>query len=214
MAKFTSGINGPFTGKVGTVVGCTWKGIPYMRALPKKRTGKVSDAEMANRKRFAQAQAWLKPLTPFLRTGFKNYSPTSEGFVAAKSYLLKNAIEAIDSDFRIIPEKMKLSVGELPLPAETAAIFNIANGSIDFTWRAEKMVDTSMQDQAMLMAYCVELGRAIFITTGAFRKSGHDELMLPNSFAGKQVEVYIAFVAADRSRQSDSIYLGSILCEG
>ncbi len=38
MAKFNDGINGPFKGKVGTVVGATWKGIHYMRSLPSERT--------------------------------------------------------------------------------------------------------------------------------------------------------------------------------
>lgn len=55
MAKYNYGINGPFSGKLGSVVGCTWKGIPYMRSLPKKRTAKISEAEQANRKKFEVA---------------------------------------------------------------------------------------------------------------------------------------------------------------
>src|SRR5690606_22476388 len=98
------------------VVGCTWKGIPYMRALPKKRTSKLSEAEIANRKRFGDAQIWLKPLLSFVRIGFKGFSPTVEGYVAAKSYLLRNAMEGEYPDFTINPAKMKLSYGNLPLP--------------------------------------------------------------------------------------------------
>lgn len=212
MAKYKSGINGPFLGKVGTVIGCTWKGIPYMRALPAKRTSSPSDAELANRKRFADAQAWLKPLTPFVRVGFKGYSPTVEGFVAAKSYLLRNAIEGEYPNYRIKPEKMKVSHGDLPLPTNAEVVYE--TGTLVFSWDTtlDKATTASAHDQVMILAYCTELQQAIFLTTGTFRKNGTDTLALPENFKEKQVEVYIAFLAADRSEQSDSLYLGSILC--
>lgn len=90
MGRYKDGINGAFKGKVGSVVGCSWKGINYMRSLPKTRTSTVlSEAEQANRQKFTIAHAWLKPLKDVIRLGFKNYSPTIEGFLAAKSYLLK-----------------------------------------------------------------------------------------------------------------------------
>jgi hypothetical protein len=212
MAKITAGINGPFSGKVGPVVGCTWKGIPYMRSLPKKRTSKPSSAELANRKRFADAQAWLKPLTGFVRAGFKGFSPTVEGFVAAKSYLLKNAIEGEYPNYLINLEKMKLSYGNLPVAKNPSVSWEPQMGEMVFTWDTSTVKGTSPRDQVMMLAYCVELGRAVFITTGVFRKTGTDELSLPDNFRGKHVEVYIAFLAADRSRQSDSVYLGSVLC--
>jgi hypothetical protein len=42
MGRLVNGINGAIEGKVGTVVGATWKGIPYIRARPKRRRGRVS----------------------------------------------------------------------------------------------------------------------------------------------------------------------------
>ena len=84
MAKLNDGINGPFQGKVGRVVCCTWKGMPYMRAMPKKRTSKPSEMEMASRRKWALSQQWLQPVLGIVQIGFKGYSPKSEGFVAAK----------------------------------------------------------------------------------------------------------------------------------
>lgn len=49
------------------------------------------------------AQAWLRPVTQFVREGFKEYTPTVEGFLAAKSYLLKNAFEGTAPDLTINP---------------------------------------------------------------------------------------------------------------
>jgi hypothetical protein len=116
MAKFTQGINGPFRGKVGTVIGATWKGIPYMRSLPHARTSKPSAKELNNRRKWALSQHWLQPLTEFVRLGFKGFSPKAEGFVAAKSYLLKNAVEGEGESLAINPSLAKLSWGDLPLP--------------------------------------------------------------------------------------------------
>jgi hypothetical protein len=36
MGTIKQGILGGFSGKVGTVVGASWKGIAYMRSLPQK----------------------------------------------------------------------------------------------------------------------------------------------------------------------------------
>lgn len=38
MGKIKKGVFGEFTGKVGNLVGCTWKGIPYMRTRPANMT--------------------------------------------------------------------------------------------------------------------------------------------------------------------------------
>src|SRR4030081_1272894 len=106
MAKMNNGIMGAFNGKVGTVVGATWRGIPYMRAIPRSRTGPISKKEKANREKFAVAQFWLKPLLEFVRVGFKDYSSTVVGFSAAKSWMMKNAMEKTEDGFRIDPSHM------------------------------------------------------------------------------------------------------------
>ncbi len=86
-------------GRSGTVVGSSRNGIPYLKAKSKGRTPTVSDRELFNRKKFAAAQAWLKPLLNFVREGFRGYSQRSHGFIAAKSWLLKNAFVEEDRGF-------------------------------------------------------------------------------------------------------------------
>jgi Family of unknown function (DUF6266) len=50
---------------------------------------------LANRNKFAMAQAWLKPLLPFVREGFNGYGTTVEGYLTAKSWLLQNCFMGI-----------------------------------------------------------------------------------------------------------------------
>ena len=92
MAKLPSGILGPLVGQIGPIVGSSRNGVPYAKGAYKSRTKNVSNAELANRKKFKVAQEFLKPILYFVRTGWAGYSETSYGFIAAKSHLLKNAM--------------------------------------------------------------------------------------------------------------------------
>lgn len=38
MGTIRQGANGSFRGKAGSVIGSSWKGIDYIKGLPKKRT--------------------------------------------------------------------------------------------------------------------------------------------------------------------------------
>jgi hypothetical protein len=208
MGKLINGIYGSFKGKVGPVVGSSWKGIPYIKAAYKKRTKKVSAKELANRSKFAMAQAWLSPLLPFVREGYKGYSKTMEGYSAAKSYLLKNCFTGIAPNLTIDPSLMKVSYGELPLSANVKVKAG-KNGSLQFSWNKAAVKGTSGQDQAMLLAYDVDNKMAYYNLTGQFRNTGADVLLIDTT-PGRSYQVYLAFIAADRTGQSDSVYLGEL----
>lgn len=46
MGKINQGILGGFSGKVGTVVGGSWKGTAYMRGLPTHYTATQSESHL------------------------------------------------------------------------------------------------------------------------------------------------------------------------
>ena len=74
MARYSNGMNGPVSGKVGTVVGATWKGIPYQRSLPKvNRNRKRSEEEQANNNKFGFVSRWFSPLKDFLQISMALY---------------------------------------------------------------------------------------------------------------------------------------------
>jgi hypothetical protein len=209
MAKFINGINGPVQGTVGTVIGSSWKGIPYLKSKHKKRSTDISGKEEANRIKFADAHNWLKPLLSFVRTGFKGYSVNAEGFSGAKSYLLKNAMEESADGFTINPSLMKVSAGDLPMPA-TMSVTKTEGNKLEFTWDITTENGGHGRDQVMMLAYDIKKGKANYVTHGLFRSGGSDTLAVYGQ-TGDTYHLYAAFVADDRSRQSDSIYLGEIM---
>lgn len=211
MAKYEYGIQGSFSGKVGSVVGCYWKGIPYLRSLPKKRTGKISAAEAANRQRFALAQKWLKPLLPFVRQGFQQYSERVEGYVAAKSYLWHHAMIQENGLWKIEPENMLVSFGSLAPPEQGAVTYDLENQELLFSWDNQVGADKSLQlDQVMLLAYEPVSAQVFFQCTGTFRKMGEDRLAIHPQLCKQPVLLYMAFVSADRQSQSNSVFLGAL----
>jgi len=207
MAKFNAGIMGPFAGKVGTVVGANWKGMPYMRSRPKNRTGPISKKEAANRNKFTVAQSWLKPLLQFVRVGFKDYSPTIVGFSAAKSWLMKNVMEKTDDGFIIDPSRMLVSYGELPLPANLR-LGKMEEDKLPVYWDVVEKDFRHEYDQCMLLAYDIENEKALMKLTGQFKQVGSDTIILDEK--GKTYHIYVAFIAADRSAVSNSVYLGEV----
>jgi hypothetical protein len=205
MGRLLGGVNGQIQGKVGQISGSSRNGIPYIKGPYKSRTKTVSKKELFNRKKFAAAQAWLSPLLDFVREGFRGYSQRSQGFVAAKSWLLKNGFTGEKDDLRIDPALVKVSWGDLPNPQDIAVALT-ETGDLKFTWNPVND-GSGYSDQIMMLAYDVERGYAALNTTGQLRSTGVDILQLDRTI-GNHFHVYAAFNAADRSRQSDSVYLG------
>jgi len=208
MGRIPNGINGPIVGKVGTVIGSSRNGKAYVKGPYKKRTKKVTRVELGNRNKFGMSQRWLKPLLDFVREGFSKYKKTSGAFVTAKSHLLLHAFEGTAPDIRINPALVKLSTGELPLPADMAVALT-GPGQLQFTWDAANIDYSHQYDQVMMLAYDIEHVAAYYHTTGQFRSTGSDTLNIDPT-AGKTYHIYLAFTSADRSVQSESVYLGAI----
>jgi hypothetical protein len=181
-----------------------------MRAAPKPRTSPPGKMEMANRKKWALSQSWLQPITQFVQIGWKGYSLKSEGFIAAKSYLLKNAFEFVADDVVINPALAKLSSGILPIPATIKAVQK-ESGVVQFIWDKKFDYEKAHEgDQILMLAYNVEEKDAEYNLVGHTRKTGSDVLDLSSEKPGRY-HLYAAFISYDRTRQSDSVYLGSIV---
>ena len=208
MAKTKNGLNGQVSGKVGNVVYSSWRGIPYVRAAPSKRAA-PSEKEKANHWIFGElTQGWITPIAEFLKIGFKGYTQTNQGLTAAKSYLYRNALHQDGFNSTIDPALMLVSYGSLANPEEASVGLNDQKELV-FTWNPTTGRNQSQRDQALLLAYNVEKEKAKMSLAGEFRSTGTDLLDLSTAEPGVY-HVYMAFLAQDRSRQSNSMYLGTV----
>src|SRR5690242_17863304 len=208
MAKLTTGINGPIEGKVGTVIGSSFRGVPYIKAAHRKKPVTRTQEEAHNQSSFSKLHFWLQPLIPFLREGFRDYSETVFGFNAAKAINLKHAFKGDKTNKELDPSLIQVSDGDLPLPSY-AYVEKSGNFTLQFTWDPSTESFDAKRDQVMLLAYDDVSKKYRWVLMGQFRSAGADTLEL-EATPGCNYHVYMAFVAHDRSRRSKSVYLGRV----
>ena len=203
MARY---INGKIKGKLGNMVGFELKGKNYMRTKP-VRKAPPTEGELKNRFLLELVANWLKPLTPYLRQGFRNYSWNFEGYSAAFSVAYKEALIKDGLDSYINPALVKVSSGDLGL-SENLQV-TLAGDQLQFTWTPAINNTQGPRDRIMLLAYNPTIKQAIYELNGAIRYQGNDSLSLTQTQPGS-FHIYAAFVAEDGSRQSDSRCLGEV----
>jgi hypothetical protein len=207
MGSIKLGILGGFSGKVGTVIGSSWKGIDYMRARAASVSNPNSPAQLDQRTKFSKVMEFLKPLTSFLRIGFKNQAVKMSGFNAAMSYTLKNAISGAYPAYEIDYAKALISEGTLPEALNPACVSTVA-GEVRFTWEDNSTESgASADDKAVLVVYNPVKKRAVNVMGGNTRTSGSQIMTLPSNFSGDEVQCYISFQNASGSVLSNSQFV-------
>ena len=211
MGKINSGILGGFSGKVGTVVGAFWKGIATMRSLASSVSNPNTPAQLEQRAKFSAIVKFLKPLTSFLRIGFKNAAIKMSAFNAAMSYNYSHAITGTYPVFDIDYTKVLVSQGNFPGALNPVGEAGIA-GAVDFTWDDNTWeAEATAEDLSVLVVYNPTKDAAVSVIGAITRAIGAQTITLPNSYAGDEVQCYIAFTNAKGSVISNSQFVGSVI---
>jgi hypothetical protein len=209
MGTIKKGILGGFSGKVGTVVGASWRGISYMRSLPQKVRNPRTAGQRSQRSKFALALALLQPMTALLRTGWKLYAHRQSPFNAAMSHALANAISGTYPDYGIDPSKVLVSRGNLQSTANAEA--TATSGNLAISWNDNSGVGSAKQtDKALVAVLNLEKGEAITSDAGAERTEETQTVILPADWSGDEVQAYLGFVSEDGKEVANSVYLGAI----
>lgn len=87
MARLKHGVFGPVSGKLGSVVGGSWKGIPYLRSVPKKKKKPAppSAAQIGNEQKMKFTNKALVPFQAYINIGFQHYAIEKTALSAAYS---------------------------------------------------------------------------------------------------------------------------------
>ncbi|MBW4971173.1 hypothetical protein KZY98_11935 [Croceibacter atlanticus] len=209
MGKISQGILGGLSGKVGNVIGGSWKGIDYIRIKPSSVANPRTVGQVNQRTKFSSVLEFLQPNKDFIRLGYKNYAVKRTEFNSAMSYLLSNAITGIAPDFTVDYTKALLSRGSLSGVLNGTVLTTIP-GQVDFSWDDNSDEgNANTTDKAMVLVYNPSKKESIYILDGALRTAESQTVTIPNTYAGDTVELFMAFISADGSQVSNSIYLGS-----
>jgi Family of unknown function (DUF6266) len=209
MAILYGGINGPFSGKVGAVVGYKWKNKSVMRGLPSTRKGGPSPLQIQQHAKFRLMNAFLNPLTKFLNITYNNFAVDMSGYNKAFSYNVKNAIGGVYPEFMIDYPMVLVSRGDLPNVQSTNISSPIAE-SLKFSWTDNSGKGKAKStDMAFAAVYNEENVQWSYEMNLSARNAG-ECIMDLSKFKTKVVHSYFGFVSADGKEVTDSIYTGLV----
>lgn len=210
MGKLLKGINGPFSGKVGTAVGYMWKGIPVIRSKPKRRLKPFTPKELHQQAKFALMNKFLIGVKELLNITFAGVAVQMTGFNKAFSYNVKNAITGFQPDLAIDYSMVLLSRGDLP-NIESVFVASISPGKLEFTWTDNSGKGKALAtDKAFAAIYNEELFHWKYQMDLATRGAGKCKLNVQDALIGKPLHTYIGFISEDEKDVTDSIYTGLV----
>ena len=208
MAIASKGPHGHLNGKVGNLVFYMLNGQPVVRLIGKK--GKPSILQLANYQSMSVTTKLLSRMGSFIKLG---YGLQAKGTVynahnLATSYHKKQALTGEYPNIKVDYSKVKLSQGVIP---ETADVkISKVSGGLDISWDPSYNEDLQPNDSVMVMLCCPETGADKEYLNIARRSEGKCFIPLREEVLNQQIEPYIAFISADGTRVSDSVYLGNL----
>lgn len=209
MARIKKGILGPFSGKIGTVVGASWYGIDYMRSLPRKSNKPASEAQLAQQNKMALLRGFLLGVDDIIAKCFQNikkYTPMND----ALSYNLLSTIEGTYPDQRINFTQLLFSKGELR-GAWSPEVHSTEHKTVDFNWENGNLMSfCAADDQVILVIYDPEEKQFCLLDNAALRSEKAARIIVPESFTGHAVHCYISFYSVHRKLASTNEYLGMV----
>lgn len=209
MGTIKNGILGGFSGKVGSVVGSTWKGINVIKSAPGKRTGTPSAKQLAQQSKFRVVIKFLRTFSALLAVTFRGYTSGESGINAAFSYNYHNAVTGVYPDLSIDYSKVLVSRGNLSNVTDPKVAAGLA-GKLNFSWTNNGGTgNVSDSDQAVLVAYCPATKQSVYSLDSALRKAG-TAILDVTVFSGQPVETWLAFITTDGNEVSDSYYAGTV----
>jgi hypothetical protein len=206
MGVIKQGILGGFSGKVGSIVGTSWKGIAVMKALPLSVANPRTASQVGQRTKFTTiVELGSALLSSIVKPLWDRFAQKQSGYNA----FISTNVDKVSSVGVIDFQNVKMSVGSLtsaPIDVATA-INNSASVTFDF-------VNNSGTGSALpsdeVYAVCINQ------TTGAVasqeniltRADEYVTIIMPaNNVTGQKLACYLSFRRADGTIVSDSSYL-------
>lgn len=210
MGTYNKGILGPFSGKVGTVVGANWRGKDVMRSLPKKTNRTPSEMQLLQRQLFTAVSEFLTPMSSVLSLYFGRRAGEQSRRNQAMSYHMKEAVEYVDDTFEIRFNKVLISKGDL-VGVQNPVVAALGTNQINFTWEDNSGQGSAKPtDQLVVVLYAPAEDLYYTSLTAANRDTATATIPLPAYFAGLEIQSWITFAAADGKSYATSVYMGAV----
>ncbi|UZJ63220.1 DUF6266 family protein [Sphingobacterium sp. KU25419] len=211
MGTIRQGANGSFRGKAGSVIGSSWKGIDYIKGLPKKRTKGATEEQLIVQARFYAMSKFLMPIAPILRLGFgqvnaNRMTPTN----AALQQNISQAVVGSYPNFELDYSKIMISSGSYIGGGAIAVSASLGVLSVDWDFSLSSLYDSKADDQVIILLYQPKADEFVTTPTPATRANGTIDITVPSHLLGAKGHVWIFFADRKGTKVSRSTYLGEV----
>jgi len=211
MGTYNKGILGAFSGKVGPVVGASWRGKDVMRSLPRKGNRVATATQLVQREKFTMVSDFLTPINSVVGRYFGNNNGDKTRRNQAMSYLMREAINYVDPDLVWDFSKVLISRGDL-LGLNTATATAGTGQSVDFSWTDNSgQGDAETTDKLVVVLYEETTKTTVHSLNAGLRNQGTAQVVVPAFLTGLTVQVWATFAATDDKLYATSQYLGTVV---
>ncbi|QQX76401.1 MULTISPECIES: DUF6266 family protein [Aequorivita] len=210
MGTYNKGILGPFRGKVGPVIGYSWRGKDLMRGLPKESTVAATKAQLEQRAKFGTVIKFLTPIKGILSAYFGKEQKAKSPFNLATGYHLNEALlPGPDDTWLIDYPKVLISRGDLR--GVDNPQLAVEGGLINLTWTDNSGLGSAdATDLLIAVVYCTEMNEFVQFNPAATRADAVVQLAIPAYLSGSLAEVWVTFATAEGNLAAVSSYAGAV----
>ena len=207
MGIIEKGINGPFRGKAGSVIGSSWKKINYIKGLHRfKNRRPPSEEQVIQRQKFQLLNDFLRRIKHPLSIGFGQFTSKATAVNAAFSHNFDDAFSVDGNDIVLNYPALKLSSGSLCTAGTEKAW--IEGGGIRISWNAKTYgMGGEMDDVAYAIVYSPSIDVFFSNWSQATRHDGATYVDFLNEEVGDELHIWLFFTDKQRKRVSKSIYI-------
>lgn len=209
MARITKGILGGFSGKVGTIVGASWRGQDIIRSTPKPSSRPPSEKQLLQQNKFKLVISFLQPLKNIQNRYFGSGSGSKSRTNMAVSYTISEAVQIVADVPEILFTKVLITKGDLAGFQNVTAAPQAAQ-VLRLTWEDNSVHgNANATDRVNLVCYCPSVGTFEIFESVADRASLTADMTLPSQYSGLDIEVWVYFNNAGETLACTSPYLGT-----
>jgi hypothetical protein len=192
MGKFYNGVLGTMTGKVGGVVGRTWKGINTVAAYQPNVSNPRTNLQVAQRKKMAAITLFASQInTSIIKPLWDRFAKGMSGYNA----FIQNNIPFV-SDLGVIDlSKLEISKGKMVAPD----ILNVGHDGTKWTiqWDPAIADSYSMPTDKAYILITSDDAKKVTISAGIVQRS-EEQISIPSDIGSDdEGYIYLAFKRAD-----------------
>jgi hypothetical protein len=205
MGVIKSGILGGFSGKVGAVVGTSWKGIDVMKKLPAKVANPQTTPQTNQRNKFKGVVEFASAINSAI------IKPLWDRFAQRKSgnnaFVQANIDNFNTSGVLSAPSTLEISKGKMTATPILTAVADISSDTVNITW-SDTLTDNfqAATDRAYFVAYNITTGEIGQIGGAEARNESGSQLTLGVN-TSDVIHCWLAFRRVDGTVVSDTSYL-------